>query len=96
MDCRFWLYDSNFSPPSSVTSSPHAATNCHFVGWRRGGVGYGLEPDLRQCRLFCLLPAAILFSIARHRGGGVGASLALHGVNNLFATVLHLVTREGP
>lgn len=46
-------------------------------------------------RILFLLPTAILFSIARHRGGGVRASLVLHGVNNLFATVLHLVTRGG-
>ena len=44
-------------------------------------------------RVLFLLPAAVLFSVIRHRGGGVRASLAAHCVNNLFALMLQILAR---
>jgi membrane protease YdiL (CAAX protease family) len=39
-------------------------------------------------RVLFLLPAAAAFSIARHRAGGVRASLAVHVVNNAMAVAM--------
>jgi membrane protease YdiL (CAAX protease family) len=42
-------------------------------------------------RILFLLPAAVIFSIARHRGGGVLASLTVHVSNNSTAVLMQAV-----
>jgi membrane protease YdiL (CAAX protease family) len=43
-------------------------------------------------RILFLIPAAVIFSTARHMGGGVRASLAVHITNNLAAMMMQELT----
>lgn len=42
-------------------------------------------------RILFLIPAAVVFSFARHQGGGVLASLAVHMTNNTTAVVMQAI-----
>ncbi len=42
-------------------------------------------------RIVFLIPAAVVFSLARHRGGGVLASLIVHVTNNTAAVLLEVI-----
>ncbi len=60
--------------------------------WMTGGITSVLWLLLHApeapTRVLFLLPAAVAFSIARHRAGGVRASLAVHVVNNSMAVAM--------
>jgi uncharacterized protein len=43
-------------------------------------------------RILLLIPAALIFSVARHQGGGVRASLAVHMSNNGAAVMMQAVS----
>ena len=42
-------------------------------------------------RILILIPAAVVFSLARHQGGGVLASLAVHVTNNTIAVLMQAI-----
>jgi hypothetical protein len=42
-------------------------------------------------RIVFLIPAAVVFSLARHRGGGVLASLIVHVTNNTTAVLMQAI-----
>lgn len=43
-------------------------------------------------RIVFLIPAAVVFSLARHQGGGVLASLAVHVTNNMTAVTMQAIS----
>ena len=45
-------------------------------------------------RILFLIPAAMVFSFARHRGGGVLASLAVHVTNNTAAVAIQAIAAQ--
>jgi membrane protease YdiL (CAAX protease family) len=42
-------------------------------------------------RVVFLIPAAVVFSLARHQGGGVLASLIVHVTNNTAAVAMQAI-----
>ena len=61
-----------------------------------GGLWLALHAVEAPARVLFLVPAAIAFSVARHRAGGLRAALSLHLANNAMAVAMMALARLAP